>query len=299
MEIKTFFDARTYTLTYVVYDSESLDAVVIDPVLDYDPKASKTWTESVDLVIEFVKAQGLKLHYILETHAHADHLSGSQMLKEAFPQAKTAIGNRIVDVQTLFKGIFDLPSDFPTDGRQFDQLLADEDTFEAGAFSIKTIHTPGHTPACVTYQINDALFTGDTLFMPDMGTGRCDFPGGSAEDMYHSIIDRLYSLPNSTRIFVGHDYMPGGRELSWETTVGEEKEHNVQLPIKRSKEEYLKFRQDRDAILEAPRLLFQSVQVNIDAGSLPDPRDNQIRYLRIPVNVFRPEPAGELEVQDV
>lgn len=299
MEIKTFFDDRTFTLTYVVYDEDSRDAVIIDPVLDYEPKASKTWTESVDEVIDFVKGKELNLHYVLETHAHADHLSGSQHILETFPDAKLAVGEHITDVQETFKDVFDLPEDFPTDGRQFDELLADGEVVEAGSLEIEVIYTPGHTPADVTYKIEDAIFTGDAMFMPDMGTGRCDFPAGSAEDMYESV-NRLYELPDDTRLFVGHDYQPGGRELAYETTVGEQKRNNVMLPADKSREQFIEDRESRDATLDAPALLFQSVQVNIDAGELPQPSKNEVSYLRIPINVFRPETdEGDTELREV
>jgi glyoxylase-like metal-dependent hydrolase (beta-lactamase superfamily II) len=297
MQIETFYDDDTSTLTYVVYDPASKDAVVIDPVLDYDPGASTVNYESVDRVTQFLRDQQLKLHFVLETHAHADHLSGSQILKQRFAGAKTAIGRRITDVQSVFKSVFDLPKDFPTDGRQFDRLLDDGESVEAGTLRFSVIFTPGHTPACVTYRFDDeagpsALFTGDTMFMPDMGTGRCDFPAGSAEDLYASITQRLYALPDQTRMFVGHDYQPGGRDLAYETTVGEQKNSNKQLPAGRSREEFVKFRTERDAGLNAPKLLFQSVQVNVDAGALPKPADNAIRYLKIPINAFRPEEGG-------
>lgn len=296
MQIETFYDPRTYTLTYVVYDPETRDAVVIDPVLDYEPVGSKVFTASVDAVIDFIRGKGLTLHAILETHAHADHLSGSQRLKVAFPDAQVAIGARITEVQTIFKSVFDLPEDFPTDGRQFDRLLADGETLEAGTVSVEVFNTPGHTPACVSYLIEDALFTGDALFMPDQGTGRCDFPGGSAADMYRSIVGTIYGMPDETRIFVGHDYQPGGRELAYESTVAEQKATNVQLPADRTEKAFVEARQARDATLAAPKLLFQSVQVNIDAGVLPQPAKNQKRYLKIPVNVFRPEGAEDLEL---
>ncbi len=299
-EIKTFFDDDTWTLTYVVWDPETLDAVVIDPVLDYEPWSSKITTKSVDEVIEFARAHDLRVHYILETHAHADHLSGSQVLKRALPSAKLAIGERITEVQAMFKGIFDLPDDFSTTGDQFDRLLQVGESFDAGSLEIGVIPTPGHTPACVTYEIDDAVFTGDALFMPDVGTGRCDFPGGSSEDLYDSV-QRIYALPDATRVFVGHDYPEGrGREVAYETTVGASKETNVALPASRGREDYVTWRDARDASLSAPKLLFQSVQVNVDAGSLPAPRDNELRYLQIPINVFRPDPspADGLELGD-
>ncbi len=286
MEIKAFYDNRTNTVSYVVHDPATRDAVIIDPVLDYDPAASKVWSESVDQLVDYVKQHELKVHYILETHAHADHLSGSQLLKKHFPEAKVAIGERITTVQQIFKKVFDLPEDFPTDGRQFDRLLKDGEVVEAGSLKIEVIFTPGHTPACACYKIGDALFTGDTLFMPDMGTGRCDFPAGSATDLYKSITQRIYTLPDDTRIFVGHDYQPGGRPVAWETTVGEEKRNNIQLKAGTSEAEFVAFRTARDKQLAAPKLLFQSVQVNIDAGQLPKPNQECRRFLRIPINVF-------------
>ncbi len=288
-KIQPFFDERTYTLTYVVYDEDTKDAVVIDPVLDYEPGASAVWTESADKAADFVEENDLKLHYILETHAHADHLSGARRLQERFPEAKSAIGARITEVQKLFKGVFNLSDEFPTDGRQFDVLLEDEEVLKAGSLEIETRYTPGHTPACATYVMDDAAFTGDALFMPDFGTGRCDFPGGSAEDMYTSVTERIYSLPDDTRTFVGHDYQPGGRDVEFQATVAEQKEKNVFLPASRTREEFVQARQERDATLSAPRLLLQSLQVNIDAGSLPAKDDNDKAYLRIPVNVFRPK----------
>ena len=299
MNIQAFYDGRTHTLTYVVYDPETRDAVAIDPVLDYEPASSKIWTESAREVAAFIEARGLRLHYILETHAHADHLSGSQVLKEHFPDAKLAVGERITVVQETFKQVFDLPSDFPTDGRQFDCLFQDGQSIRAGSLSFDTISTPGHTPACVTYRFGDAIFTGDTLFMPDQGTGRCDFPAGSARDLYRSITERLYALPGDTRVFVGHDYQPGGRPLAFETTIAAQKADNIQLPAGRSEADFIKFRTERDAGLSAPKLLFQSVQVNVDAGRLPEASPNRVRYLKIPLNVFRPEGEGALELSEV
>ena len=286
MKIEAIYDPKTYTLTYVVFDDQTRDAVVIDPVMDYDAASSKISYESVDRTTAFLKDHALKLRMILETHAHADHLSGAQVLKERFGGATIAIGAHITAVQETFKQVFDLPTEFPTDGSQFDRLLADGERVRAGSLEFEVIFSPGHTPACATYRFGDALFTGDTIFMPDMGTGRCDFPAGSAEDLYESITGRIYTLPDATRIFVGHDYQPGGRELAYETTVGEQKAKNVQLPAGRSREEFVRFRTSRDATLNAPKLLFQSVQVNVDAGRLPDPSGNEIRYLKIPVNAF-------------
>lgn len=289
MEIQGFFDPRSYTLTYVVHDRETRDALVIDPVMDYEPASSRTFTESVNRVIASIQDKKLKLHYVLETHAHADHLSGSQLIKQACPRVKIAIGNRIREVQQMFKPIFNLPPGFPTDGRQFDRLLADGEKLMAGSLEVQVMNTPGHTPACVTYNIGDALFTGDLLFMPDAGTGRCDFPGGSSQEMYRSITARIYTRPDEARTFTGHDYQPGGREVAWQSTVGEHRRSNVALKEGTSEQAFVSFRDDRDRTLSAPKLLFHSVQVNIAAGRLPEPQENQIRYLKVPLNFFRPD----------
>jgi glyoxylase-like metal-dependent hydrolase (beta-lactamase superfamily II) len=296
MDIKTFFDPRTYTFTYVVYDAETKDAVVIDPVLDYEPVGSKVYCESVEEVSAWIKANGLNLHYILETHAHADHLSGSQNLKLRFPNAKTGIGAQITMVQKLFKSVFGLPRTFAVDGSQFDVLLREGEPLQAGSLTFNIIPTPGHTPACVSLQIEDAVFTGDVIFMPDQGTGRCDFPAGSATDMYASV-QKLYALPDETRLFVGHDYQPGGREVAWVATVAEQKANNIRLAGDTSEEDFVTGREARDMSLNAPKLLYQSVQINIAAGHLPDV-EGETRYLKIPVNVFRPEPSN-LHLDDV
>ena len=292
MEIKTFFDGATFTLTYVVYDGVTRDAVVIDPVLDYDPLSSRTSTNSVQEVEAFLREQGLKLRWVLETHAHADHLSGSQYLKRRF-EAGVAIGERIREVQETFRGVFDLPTDIPVDGSQFDRLLRDSEVLMAGSLAIEVIATPGHTPACVSYKIDDAVFTGDALFIEDYGTGRCDFPRGNAHELFHSVHDRLYALPDATRVFPGHDYQPGGRELRYETTIARSKVDNIQLKGDSREEDFVRMRQRRDATLAAPRLLFQSVQVNIDAGRLPKPHANGQRYVRVPLDLGRPtDPDG-------
>jgi glyoxylase-like metal-dependent hydrolase (beta-lactamase superfamily II) len=290
MHIQTFFDPRTSTLTYVVSDPASRDAVVIDPVLDYDPAAGTTSTDSVDRVSDYLRRERLRVHYVLETHAHADHLSGSQLLRRRF-DARVAIGERIREVQEIFQGIFDLPPSFATDGSQFDRLLADGEVVHAGTLAITVIPTPGHTPACVSYAIGDAVFTGDALFIEDYGTGRCDFPRGSADALYDSV-QRLYALPEATRVFVGHDYQPGGREVRWETTIGASRAKNRQLSATTTRDEFVAMRRARDATLAAPRLLFPSVQVNVDAGRLPAPHANGKRYLVVPLNVLRP--ADEL-----
>lgn len=279
-QIEALYDDRTFTLTFVVFDPTTRDAVVIDPVLDYDPVSGRTWTESVDRVAAFVTKHQLRLHYVLETHAHADHLSGSQLLRRRF-DAKVVIGERIREVQETFKGVFDLPA-LATDGSQFDKLVADGEILRAGSVAIEVIATPGHTPACVTYKIEDAVFTGDALFMDDYGTGRCDFPRGSAEAMFDSI-QKLYALPDATRVFVGHDYQPMGRGVKWMTTIGASKANNPQLSAKTPRAEFVAARQARDKTLDAPRLLYPSVQINIDAGRMPAAHANGMRYLAIPI----------------
>lgn len=287
MQVKALFDEPTFTLTFVVYDEATKDAVVIDSVLNYDPLSSQTSTESLDELSDFIRQNGLRVHYALETHAHADHLSGAQMLKKRF-DAKTAIGENISAVQEVFKGVFDLGSDFPTDGSQFDKLISHGEKLRAGSLEVDAIATPGHTPACLTYRIGDALFTGDALFMHDYGTGRCDFPKGSASDLYDSIQDRLYTLPDETRVFPGHDYLPNGRELAWETTIAKSKAQNPHLRPETALEEFVSLREARDKQLDAPRLLFQSVQFNINGGQLPRPGGTGIRYFKIPVNLRKP-----------
>lgn len=282
MQIETFYDPATFTLTFAVFDENTRDAVIIDPVLDFDPIGAKTSTESVDKLIEFVKGKELKVHYVLETHAHADHLSASQILKKELG-AKVAIGRTITEVQKTFAGLFDI--DFPTDGSQFDLLIDDGQKVVAGSLEVEAIATPGHTPACMTFKIDDAIFTGDALFMDDYGTGRCDFPRGSADELYTSVHDKLYNLPDDTRVFVGHDYQPGGREVAWETTIGKSKKNNPQLKGDTDRGAFVEMREARDATLRAPRLLFQSVQVNANAGILPKPHDNGMRYLVTPLNL--------------
>lgn len=287
MQIETLFDPATSTLTYVVFDPASRDAVVIDPVLDYDPLSSSTSTASIEAVEAFLRKHELRLHYVLETHAHADHLSGSQHLKRRF-DARVGIGARIREVQQVFHGVFDLPSSVPIDGSQFDRLFEDGETFKAGTLTIEVIATPGHTPACVTYKIEDAIFTGDALFIEDAGTGRCDFPAGSADALYTSVHERLYTLPDATRVFVGHDYQPNGRSLRYETTIGASKSQNIQLRASTTREDFVVMREARDATLAAPRLLYPSVQVNVDAGRLPVPHENGRRYLVVPLNLGKP-----------
>ena len=283
LTIKEFFNKATWTLTYVVSDKVTNDAIIIDPVWDYDPGASKLSTTSADEILSYVKNHKLNVHYILETHAHADHISSAQVLKQKLPAAKIGIGAKITDVQKVFKNFFNLKSDFNTSGEQFDILLTEENNLKAGSIEIKTLFTPGHTPACSSFLIEDCAFVGDAIFMPDSGTGRCDFPAGSADDLYLSVHSKLYSLPDSTRVFVGHDYMPNGRELEFESTIGEQKEKNIQLKAHTTLEEFVKFRTTRDKTLDAPRLILPSVQVNIAAGLLPEAEENGEKYLKIPI----------------
>ncbi len=276
--VKEFFDKVTWTLTYVVYDEATKDAIILDPVWDYDPESSKLATHSADLLIEFVKSKNLNVHYVLETHAHADHVTGSQYLKNNFPNAKIGIGAKITEVQNVFKKIFNLDESFKTDGSQFDILMEEGKTVKAGSISIDTIYTPGHTPACVSYIIGDGVFTGDALFMPDSGTGRCDFPAGSSADLFASV-----QKPDNYEVYVGHDYLPGGRPMAFKSTIGEEKQKNIQLRADTTKEQYCNFRDTRDKNLAAPRLLLPSVQLNIAAGKLPTPEANGLSYLKIPL----------------
>lgn len=287
MKIKAFFDAPTFTLTYLVWDEESKDAVVIDSVLNYNPVSSTTSTDSLDELSDVVRQNGLRVHYVLETHAHADHLSGAQMLKKRF-DAKTAIGENISAVQEVFKGVFELGDEFATDGSQFDKLIAHGETLNAGSLEVLAIATPGHTPACLTFQIGDALFTGDSLFMHDYGTGRCDFPKGSASDLYDSVQDRLYTMPDEMRVFPGHDYMPNERELAYETTIAKSKAENPHLRPETALEEFVSLREARDKELDPPRLLFQSVQFNINGGRFQPAGSTGIRYFKLPVNMRAP-----------
>lgn len=283
METEAFFDeGRTCTITYVVYDPATRDAIVIDPVLDLDITPWRTSTESIENVLEFVSIHELSVHWVLDTHVHADHITGSGELKKRL-HAPMAIGANIRQVQQVFKQAFNLGEDFCTDGSQFDRLLEDGDTLVAGSLRVNVLHTPGHTPACCTYQIGDALFTGDVLFMPDIGVARCDFPGGSPEALYRSVKQRLYNFPHSTRVMVGHDY-PDKREFQYQTTIGQSKAFNCDLPNNISEQDFVARVRKRDSRLPAPRLLFPSLQVNINAGELPEPENNEVAYLKVPLN---------------
>ncbi len=281
VEVKTFFDEQTFTLTHLVYDPATKDAVVFDPVLDLDTIGWRTQTKSLQTLDQFIDDNQLKLHYVLDTHIHADHLSGMQYLKEKY-KVPLVINAAITVVQETFKEVFNLGPDFDTSGSDFNVLVKDGDTINAGSITIEVLHTPGHTPACTTYKIEDNLFTGDALFVPSIGTGRCDFPKGSAKDLYKSVTEKLYTLPDDTKVFPGHDY-PGNRELQTFTTIGESKASNVDLPASRSEEDYVGFMENRDAGLPLPRLIYQSVQVNLTAGQLPKSESNGQSYLKIPI----------------
>lgn len=284
MRIEPFFDDRTGTLSYVLSDEATKDAVVVDPVLDYEPQGGRVFTESVERVARYVSERGLKAHFVLETHLHADHLSGAQAFVSRFG-AKVAVGERIREVQAVFRDVFNLGEGFATDGRQFDLLLHDGQGLRAGSLVVKALATPGHTPACTSLLVDDAVFTGDTLFLPDVGVGRCDFPRGDAGALWDSVTQRLYALPDATRVFPGHDYPPAARGWQSATTVGESKRQNVHLPSSLPRAAFVEARTARDKALAAPRLLFPALQVNIAAGALPAPEANGTRYLKVPLKV--------------
>lgn len=280
MNVQAFFDSDTFTLTYLAYDPASRDAVVIDPVLALDTARWRTSNKLVEDVAQFVREASLNVRWVLDTHAHADHLSGMDVAKQMFG-APTAIGHGIADIQKVFAGVFEM--DVPTDGSQWDTVAKDGQILEAGSLSVETIHTPGHTPACVTWKIGDAIFTGDVLFTPDYGTGRTDFPAGSADAMFDSV-KRLYQLPDATRVFVGHDYLPGDRALAYESTIGEQKRSNIRLNAKTNRTDFVAAREARDSELAPPRLILPSLQVNIEAGKMPAPGPSGRSFFRIPAN---------------
>ncbi len=281
--VKAFFDEATFTFSYVVHDPATKKAAIIDPVLDYDCASGRTNTHSADVIAEHVAGSGLTVDWILETHVHADHLTAAPYLKDKLGGA-TAIGDRVPVIQKTFGEIFNAEPAFHRDGRQFDKRFADGDTFSIGEINARVIHTPGHTPACVTYVIGDAAFVGDTIFMPDYGTARCDFPGGDARTLYNSI-QKIFALPDDTRVFTCHDYKAPGRDVfAWESTVAEQKAKNIHVGGGVSEEDFVKMRETRDATLSMPRLLLPSVQVNMRAGAFPPPEENGVSYLKIPVN---------------
>jgi len=283
--IKPHYHEDTGTWSYLVSDPDSGRAALVDPVLDFDPKAGRTSPPSAQLLLASVREAGVQVDWILETHAHADHISAGHWLKSQLPGAKLAIGQGIRTVQKTFRPIFNLGEHFPVDGSQFDHLFGDDEVFSIGNVGARVIPVPGHTNDSVAYLVGDALFTGDSLFMPDGGTERCDFPGGDAATLYHSI-QRMFSLPDATRVFVCHDYGPGGREPRCETTIAEQKRSNIHVRIGTDQEQFVRMRTERDASLSMPRLILPSVQLNIRAGELPDPEDNGVRYLKLPLDLL-------------
>ena len=284
-QVRTFFDPATFTATHVVWDEATRKAAVVDSVLDFDQPSGRTSTANADAVIAFVREQGLEAEWLLETHAHADHLSAAPYLKEQLG-GKIAIGAEIRTVQGVFAGVFNEPDSFATDGSQFDRLLADGEQVVLGELALIALHVPGHTPACMAYVIGDAVFVGDTLFMPDYGTARCDFPGGDARALYRSV-RRLLALPAETRVFLCHDYLaPGRSDYVWETTVAAQRAGNVQIHDGIAEDEFAAMREARDATLGMPRLILPSVQVNIRAGHFPEPEANGVSYLKLPLNLL-------------
>ncbi len=283
-QVQAFFDAATWTVSYVVYDHAGGHCAIVDPVLDYDPKSGRTRTTSADSLMAFIRSQNLTVQWILETHAHADHLSAAHYLRGQLG-GQIAIGAAITQVQTVFKGIFHLEPAFQTDGSQFDALLHDGQTFAIGQLQAQALSVPGHTPACMAYQVGDAVFVGDTLFMPDVGTARCDFPGGNAHTLYQSI-RKLLSLAPETRLFMCHDYPPASRAATWECTVAEQRAHNIHVHDGISEEAFVAMRSARDATLEMPVLILPAVQINIRAGQMPPAEANGVAYLKIPLNAL-------------
>lgn len=284
-DVTTFFDSGSCTFSHIVVDPDSQCCAIVDPVLDYAPASGRTSYVGADRLIDFVRNKGLRLQWILETHAHADHLTAAAHLKRILG-GRHAIGESITVVQKTFGHLFNAEAEFATDGRQFDQLFRDDEQFSIGKLSAKAIHTPGHTPACVTYIIGDAAFVGDTIFMPDLGTGRCDFPGGDARTLYRSI-RKILALPESTRIFLCHDYKsPGRDEYRHESTVAEECSHNIHVHDGVTEDDFVALRTAKDASLSVPNLILPSLQVNMRAGAFPPAEANGTRYLKIPLDVL-------------
>ena len=283
-DVRTFFDEATFTATHVVWDPETKRAAIIDSVHDYDPKSGRTDTASADAVIAFVQQEGLEVDWILETHVHADHLTAAPYLQEKLG-GRIGIGAKVAVVQGVFKSVFNAEDAFATDGRQFDRLFEDGEQFQIGDLTVEVMHTPGHTPACVTYVVGDAAFVGDTLFMPDFGTARCDFPGGDARQLYQSI-KRILALPPETRLFLCHDYGPGGRAYEWVTTVAAQREKNIHVNDSVDEDGFVAMRTERDKQLSMPVLILPSVQVNMRAGVMPPPEANGISYLKLPVDAL-------------
>ena len=282
--VQTFFDEATFSFTHLAFDPETKHAAVIDPLLDYDPAAVSTSTQSAQTVMDAIASQNLSLKWIIETHAHADHLSGADWLRQQ-TGAKTVIGEGIVQVQTTFNALYELEDSEAASASDFDRLVSDGEILSLGSLTVKVMQTPGHTPSCCTYLIGDAAFVGDTLFMPDFGTARCDFPGGSA-DQLHDSIQRILALPDDTRLFMCHDYMPNGRELKWEALVAQQKKDNIHVNEKVSKKDFVKMRTERDSELSVPKLILPALQVNIRAGRLPRASKRGTQYLKLPINKF-------------
>lgn len=283
-QVHGIFDPATWTVTYIVHLGYGTACAIIDSALDYDPKSGRTQTTSADKVIDFVHTHQLRVEWILETHAHADHLTAAPYLKAQLG-GRTAIGNHITAVQKMFKGIFNLEKAFRLDGSQFDHLFISGEAIQVGALSGEALYVPGHTPACMAYKFGDAVFVGDTLFMPDVGTSRCDFPGGDAKTLYAST-RTLLNLPPQTRLFMCHDYPPQGRDVRFETTVAEQRAHNIHLHDGITEEQFIAMRTKRDATLEMPVLILPAVQINIRAGELPPKEDNGVAYAKIPLNLL-------------
>ena len=285
-EVTGFYDPRTFSIQYVVADPGTRRCAIIDPVLDYDEKSGATGTIRADELLAFIADQGFELEWILDTHPHADHLSAADYLKRK-TGAPTAIGAQVVQVQKLWKDFYNWP-DFPEDGSQWERLFAAGDTFSIGDIPVRVLYSPGHTLASITYVVGDAAFVHDTIFMPDSGTARADFPGGSANDLWHSL-QEILSLPDETRMFTGHDYRPGGREPRWESTVAEQKASNIHMAECATEAEYVALREARDRTLPMPRLILHALQVNTNAGRLPEPESNGRRYMKIPIDLLRAE----------
>jgi glyoxylase-like metal-dependent hydrolase (beta-lactamase superfamily II) len=282
-KVKSFFDETTSTVTHVVYENEGTECAIIDSVMDFDPKSGRTSTGSADQVINFVRANDLKVQWLLETHAHADHITAAPYLRTQLGGA-IGIGGNIQKVQSVFKEVFNLDPEFSMNGEQFDHLFSDNEIFHIGSLTVRAINVPGHTPADMAYIVEDEMaFIGDTLFMPDVGTARCDFPEGDAHILYRSV-HKLFNLPSDTRLFMCHDYPPSGREPAWETTVGEEREKNIHIHDGVNEDQFVEMRNKRDATLPMPALILPSIQINIRAGELPNPEDNGVSYLKIPLN---------------
>jgi glyoxylase-like metal-dependent hydrolase (beta-lactamase superfamily II) len=290
-EITGFYEKRTNSVQYVVADPETRHCAIIDPVLDFDPKSGATATHSADEMLAYIAQEGLTLEWILDTHPHADHFSAAGYLRDR-TGVPTAIGEKVVEVQRLWKGIYNWPDSFPTDGSQWDRLFADGERFTIGNLDVEVMFTPGHTLASIAYMVGDAAFIHDTIFMPDGGTARADFPGGSAHALWRSI-QRIMALPDDTRLFTGHDYMPGGREPQWESTVGQQRRENKHLVKAKTEDEFVALREARDRELPMPKLILHSLQVNIRGGRLPEPEGNAKRYLKIPLDALDGAPWDE------